>query len=143
MLTKEKKFHRNTNLVALVVSSSRERELETLGHVSIIESSPSGIRQDLVGLLDQDKPLGVLIDPTGRRHVRVVLPGELLVRLLDLHQGSGLGYAQKLVEAQPGGGLFRHEPIVDGGPGLGPERPRRSPGRGCEFDGEEARGGEL
>lgn len=127
----------NSNLVALVLSTGGEREVETFRQASIIKSSPSGIRQDLVGLLDPDKPLGILLDPTGRGHVRVVHPGELLVGLFDLDQGSGLWYAQKIVKAQSGG-LLGHEHIVDCGPEQTGWYPRR---RFYEFEGEEIYGG--
>lgn len=102
-------------------SSRGEREVNPLSHVSIVQSSPPGIRQGLVRLLDPNEPLGVLLDPTRGRHVRVVLPGQLLVRLLDVAQRSRFRYAQKLVEAELSG--LGDEPIVDGGLGLdGPTR---------------------
>ena len=90
-------------------SSSRESKMKTFGHMCIVESSPCRIRQGLVGLLNPDKPFGVLFDPTRGRDIRVVLSGELLVGLLDVEQGSGFGYAKEFVEAQAGRGtLFRH-----------------------------------
>ena len=47
----------------------------------------------------------------------MVLPGQQLVRLLDLGHGSGFGYAQKLVESEFLV-LGHHDPIVDCGLGF-------------------------
>lgn len=100
--------------------------MKTPGHVLIIHGSPPRIRQGLIRLLNPNKLLGILLDPTRRRHVRVVFPGQLLVRLLDLRHGSGLGYAEQLVEGELL--VLRHHRIVNRRR-LGLDRPEPAPER--------------
>nr|GMD74505.1 hypothetical protein Iba_chr13aCG5920 [Ipomoea batatas] len=80
------------NLVALATSTSGEGKVEAFSHIAIVQSSPSRVRQGLISLLDLDEPLRVLLDPIRRRNIRVILPGQLLVRLLDLQQRSRLRF---------------------------------------------------
>lgn len=105
--------------------------MEAFSHITVVQSSPPRIRQGLISLLNLDEPLGVLLDPIRRRNIRVVLPGQLLVRLLDFQQRSRLGYAQKVVE---GLGFGHRDGIVQ--LGLDSEAPDSETGM-PEADGEE------
>lgn len=99
-IEKEKEKEKGEYLIVLVTPSSRESEMNPQSQVSIIQRPTTRIRQSLIGLMDPYKPLRVLLNPIRGRHVRMVFPRQLLIRLLYLRQSTRLGYPQQLIETQ-------------------------------------------
>lgn len=108
--------------------------MQAPGQVPVVHGPPPRIRERLIRLLHPYKPPRILHREIRRRDVGVVLPGHLLVRLLDLRQAHALRYAQQLVEARVR--ARRRKPIAHDRHRLQPRRPRQayrlSPrARGC------------
>ncbi|KAF5768317.1 hypothetical protein HanXRQr2_Chr14g0635011 [Helianthus annuus] len=51
-----------------------KRKVNPHSHISIIQSPPVRIRQRLIRFLNPNKLLGILLNPTRRRNIRVILP---------------------------------------------------------------------